>query len=234
MPAVCAARSDVGCKRDFNEDCYAVEPALGLFVVADGLGGHVAGRRASETAVQSFVTACTRGGEPGALARMRHAVRLANQAIRALVESEPALQGMGPTLAALQLCGDEAVGDSRVYLLRGGRLHLLTLDHSLVADLVACGSITPAAAQRHPQRHVITRALGVQPALEPDAASLRIERGDLFLLCTDGISSAVEGPDLARTLEQAGADLESAVDRLIALANDRGGEDNATAIVIRP
>jgi protein phosphatase len=238
MPAVCAARSDVGCKRDFNEDSFAVEPALGVFVVADGLGGHVAGRRASETAVQAFLTACASADGEAPLAALRLAARDANRAIRALVEAEPSLSGMGTTLAALQLRGGEAalvnVGDSRIYLLRGGGLHALTLDHSMVADLVVYRRLDPAAALRHPQRHVITRALGVQPVLEPDVASLRVERGDLFLLCTDGISSAVEEGEIARALRAAGADLEAAADRLIALANDRGGDDNATAILVRP
>jgi protein phosphatase len=238
MAAVCAARSDVGCKRDFNEDSYAAEPALGLFVVADGLGGHVAGRRASETAVQSFLAACGEADDGNPLASLRRAVRLANGAIRSLVDAEPALQGMGTTLAALQLAGPEAalvhVGDSRVYVLRAGRLHALTLDHSVVADLVAYGELSPAAALRHPQRHVITRALGVQPVLEPDVACLRVQPADLFLLCTDGISSALAEGEIARVLAAAGPDLEGAAERLIALANDRGGEDNATVILVRP
>jgi protein phosphatase len=238
MAAVCAARSDVGCKRDFNEDYYGAEPALGLFVVADGLGGHVAGRRAAETAVQSFLAAC--GDDAGAnpLVSLRQAVRCANAAIRALVEAEPALHGMGTTLAALRIHGAEAalvhVGDSRLYLLRGDCLHALTLDHSVVADLVAYRELSPAAAQRHPQRHVITRALGVQAVLEPDVACLRLEPGDLFLLCTDGISSALEEGEIARALCRSAGDLDAAADRLIALANDRGGDDNATVILVRP
>jgi len=241
MPAVCAARSDVGCKRDFNEDFYAVDPAQGLFVVADGLGGHVAGRRASETAVQSFLQACLPAGDSGgegALERLRSAVRQANHAIRALVEAEPSLKGMGTTLVALQVRGADAalvhVGDSRIYLLRAGRLHALTLDHSMVADLVAYRRLSASAAQRHPQRHVITRALGVQPGLEPDAAWLRVLPGDVFLLCTDGICGALAEQEMRNALEEAGADLDAAASRLIALANERGGDDNATAVVVRP
>jgi protein phosphatase len=240
MPAVCAARSDVGCKRDFNEDFYAVDPARGVFVVADGLGGHVAGRRASETAVQAFLQACAPAAEArgeAALERLRAAVRQANRSIRALVEAEPSLKGMGTTLVALQLGAAEAalvhVGDSRIYLLRSGRLHALTLDHSMVADLVAYRRLSPSAAQRHPQRHVITRALGVQPGLEPDAAWLRVLRGDLFLLCTDGISSALAEHEIRDVLAEAGADLDAVAAQLIARANGHGGDDNATALVVR-
>ena len=238
MPAVCAARSDVGCKRAFNEDSFAVEPGLGVFVVADGLGGHVAGRRASETAVRAFLTACAAASGQAPLAALRLAVRDANRAIRALVEAEPSLSGMGTTLAALQLRGSDAtlvhVGDSRIYLLRGGALLALTLDHSMVADLVAYRRLSPTAALRHPQRHVITRALGVQPVLEPDVAMLRVEPGDLFLLCTDGISTALGEDEITDALRAAGSDLEAAAGRLIAMANDRGGDDNATAILVRP
>jgi protein phosphatase len=237
MPAVCAARSDVGCKRDFNEDFYAVDPERGLFVVADGLGGHVAGRRASEIGVQAFMTACAASAQGSALARMRDAVREANRAIRARVEAEPALKGMGTTLVALEVGGAQAalvhVGDSRAYLWRAARLHPLTLDHSVVADLVAYRRLSPEAAQRHPQRHVITRALGVQAALEPDAATLRVEPGDLFLLCTDGISAALGEGEIAGALAASGPDLERAADLLIALANQHGGEDNATAVLVR-
>ncbi|HXZ86351.1 MAG TPA: SpoIIE family protein phosphatase, partial [Myxococcota bacterium] len=139
---------------------------------------------------------------------------------------------------ALRVRGTEAalahVGDSRIYLLRGGRLRALTLDHSMVADLVAYRRLSRAAALRHPQRHVITRALGVQPVLEPDVGSLLLEPGDLFLLCTDGISSALDDDEIAEVLRAADPALEGAADRLIALANDRGGDDNATVILVRP
>jgi protein phosphatase len=241
MPAVCAARSDVGRKRDFNEDFHGVDAASGTFVVADGLGGHVAGRRASEAAVRSFLATCAAAGEGGGespLAFLRRAVRQANHAIRTLAASDPSLSGMGTTLAALQLRGADAaivhVGDSRLYLLRDGKLHSLTLDHSMVADLVAFRRLPPAAAQRHPQRHVITRALGVAAGLEPDVALLRIRADDAFVLCTDGISAALGEDEIASVLLGAQLDLESAADELIALANERGGEDNATVVLVRP
>jgi protein phosphatase len=241
MAAACAVRSDVGRKRDFNEDFFGVDPASGVFAVADGLGGHVAGRRASETAVHSFLAACATAADAGdenPLAFLRRAFRQANQAIRALAASDPALRGMGTTLAALYVRGAEAaiahVGDSRVYLLRGEKLHALTLDHSMVADLVAFRRLAPAAAQRHPQRHVITRALGVSPGLEPDAGMLRLRPDDAFVLCTDGICAALSEDEIARVLALAGPDLDAAADDLISLANERGGEDNATVVIVRP
>jgi serine/threonine protein phosphatase PrpC len=235
MRARCAARSDTGRKRTANEDFFAVEEKLGLFVVADGLGGHVAGRRASELGVAALVeTVMAYRTLPPAVA-LRRGFAHANALIRETSEQNAQLRGMGTTLAALWLCGDEAslahAGDSRIYLLRERRLHPLSLDHSLVGERVARGEITAEEARVHPSRHVITRAVGVLPAVEPDVSSLRVRAGDVLLLCSDGISAQLADDELEHCLSGR-RDLDAAAERLIELANARGGEDNATVILV--
>jgi len=231
-----SACTDTGRKRAANEDFYAVEEKLGLFVVADGLGGHVGGRRAAELGVGTLVDTVSRdpGGHPPEV--LRDAFTCASEAILALAQSEVELRGMGTTLAALWLRSDLAVlahaGDSRMYLLRADRLHALTLDHSLVGERVARGELSIEQARTHPSRHVITRAIGVVAGVEPDVAALRVRAGDLFLLCSDGISSQIGDADLERCLAQRGAGLEAAAAELVAIANARGGEDNATVVLV--
>lgn len=230
-----AARSDTGRKRSANEDFYAVVEKLGLFVVADGLGGHVAGRRASELGVGAFVESVS--GDPDAAPAevLRRAFTRANDLIREVAEGDAQLRGMGTTLAALWLRGSEAVlahaGDSRLYLLRERRLHPLSLDHSLVGERVARGELTPSQARVHPSRHVITRAVGVLPAVEPDLSSVRARAGDVLMLCSDGISAQLSDDELEHCLSGR-RDLDAAAERLVELANARGGEDNATVILV--
>ena len=231
-----AALSDIGRKRAANEDCFALDEEHGVFVVADGLGGHVAGRTASETAVEEFI-ARMRAREDLGLGAMRTAVRSANDAILERVRAVPYLRGMGTTLAGLRIAGDRArfvhIGDSRIYLLRKKALHLLTLDHSYVCELVFRRRMTATSARAHPNRHVITRALGVDPPTEPDAAEVKLEPGDLFALCTDGITGALEDEELRELLIVGRNDLPAAVSALIDCANARGGNDNATVILVR-
>ena len=228
-----AARTDIGCKREANEDFLATLPERGLFVVADGLGGHVAGRHASETGVASFLEHAR--AEPST-ERLRSALRTANEVIRAEAERDVTLRGMGTTLAALWLTGNAAtlvnVGDSRIYLLRDGAFWQLTLDYSLVSDLIARGELDPRDARSHPHRHVITRALGVAPTVEPDISGLRIRAGDCFVLCTDGISSQLSDEEIHRIARQHWGDLDKAAQELIEAANAQGGDDNATVVLV--
>ncbi len=231
-----SACSDTGRKRAANEDFYALEEKLGLFAVADGLGGHVAGRRASELAVGVFVE--TVGSDPRGLAPalLRQAFARAGEAIFNAAQADVELRGMGTTLVALWLRGDEAAlahtGDSRLYLLRADRLHPLTLDHSIVGERVARGELSAEQARSDPSRHIITRALGVVPCVEPDVAVLRARAGDLFVLCSDGISSQIDDADIARCLEFSKGGLEAAAADLVGLANARGGDDNATVVLV--
>lgn len=237
MRLAISAASDTGRKRNANEDSYAVDEKLALFVVADGLGGHVAGRRASQLGVSVVLETVSGDPEGPAPDVLRHAFARANEAILDVAEADAELRGMGTTLAVLWLRGEEAVlahaGDSRLYLLRAGRLHPLTLDHSLVGERVARGEITDAQARVHPSRHVITRAIGVVPWVEPDVAGLRAKPGDVFVLCSDGISSQITDADIEHCLVGREERLASASEALIRLANAKGGDDNATVILVR-
>ena len=233
-----ATRSHPGRKRTVNEDFFAVDEKLGLFVVADGLGGHVAGRRASELGVGVFMETMTspESEDVAPLGLLRQAFARANYAIRSLAEREPALRGMGTTLAALWLRGDEALlahaGDSRLYMYRAGALHALTFDHSLVGERVARGELTLEQARIHPSRHVITRAVGVRDVVAPDVASLRPRPGDVFVICWDGISAQHTDDEMRDCLLERRGDLTRAASDLVDLANARGGEDNATVILV--
>jgi protein phosphatase len=166
---------------------------------------------------------------------LRRGFERAGAAIFEASRVDVALRGMGTTLAALWLRGDEAwlahAGDSRLYLLRAGRLTALTLDHSVVGERVARGELSAEQARVHPGRHVITRALGVVQGVEPDVASLRAQPGDLYVLCSDGISSQIADAELHECLEKR-RDLASGATDLILLANARGGDDNATVILV--
>jgi len=232
-----AARTDVGRRRPANEDVFVLAPELGFFLVADGMGGHRAGQVASELAARAAL-ATLRGllGAPrSAQAKLAACVAGANGEILATARVKPELAGMGTTIVALLAEGGGValahVGDSRAYRLRGGAAERLTEDHTLVADLVRRGELGPAAAASHPHRHVLTRALGVRRALEADLAELAPEPGDVYLLCSDGLTGHVADDELAAVVAAA-PDLDTACERLVELANRRGGEDNVTVVLV--
>lgn len=233
-----AASTDVGLRRRINEDRYALDPELGLYLVADGMGGHTAGQVASELAVEAALQAIrTLEGASASLAeKLRYAVASANRAIYTTARERPELAGMGTTLVCLLWGGGRAalghVGDSRAYLVRGERIRQLTDDHSIVGELLRRNEISEDAAREHPHRHVLTRALGVRKAVEPDLAELTPQAGDLFVLCSDGLTGHVEDHEIAKAVTQE-TDLQEACERLVDLANGRGGEDNTTIIVAR-
>jgi protein phosphatase len=233
-----AARTDVGLRRSGNEDCFAVASELGLYLVADGMGGHSGGRRASQLAAQAAVTAVrTLESETATLTdKLRYAVAAANREIFATAQQKTELAGMGTTLVALLAGGERIalahVGDSRAYLVRSGRIRQLTDDHTLVAELVRRREISPRAAREHPHRHVLTRALGVRRHVEADLAELTPGPGDVFVLCSDGLTTHV-GDDEITKLVCDGTDLEAVCDRMVELANSRGGEDNITVVLVR-
>jgi serine/threonine protein phosphatase PrpC len=233
-----AAGSDVGRRRAANEDHYALAPEIGLYLVADGLGGHVAGQIASELAAEAALrTIRTLEGAGTSLAeKLRYAVIAANREVHETARRRRELAGMGTTLVVLLAQEGRAalahVGDSRAYLVRGSRIRQLTDDHSLVGELVRRREISPAAAREHPQRHVLTRAVGVRPTVEPDLAELTPEEEDVFVLCSDGLTGHVQDDEIARTVA-GGVDPQEAVDALIGLANSRGGEDNITVAIVR-
>jgi PPM family protein phosphatase len=225
--------SDLGRQRRGNEDNYYVRAPL--FVVADGMGGAQAGEVASEIAVRQFERGLPDGREPGeALVEL---IQAANVRIHEQARSDSHHAGMGTTTTAAYLTGDTVViahvGDSRCYLLRDDDLIRLTHDHSLVGELVARGKLTEEQAESHPQRSVITRALGPEPDVEVDLDAFPARDGDVFLLCSDGLTSMVHEPQLKQLLARDERSLEQIGRRLIAAANEAGGRDNITVILFR-
>jgi PPM family protein phosphatase len=241
MDLTVAARTDVGMIRSGNEDAFFANatPQLGLFIVADGMGGHAAGEVASEMAVQivsrELSDVADLHGEE-IRERVALALRTANRAIfeRTLAESDK--QGMGTTASVLMLSGKRyligQVGDSRVYMLREGALRQLTKDHSYVQEQVDAGLLTPEQARYHPYSNVITRCVGAGESIDPDTFTGEVKQGDVFLLASDGLTGMVDDRRLQQLLLSR-ATPRRVVDALIAEANYRGGLDNITAIVVQ-
>jgi protein phosphatase len=215
-----------------NEDAFICEPPL--FAVADGMGGARAGEIAAGLAAASLEEA---GEEMRGAAGMAELIEEANRRIWERSLTDPQTAGMGTTVTAALVdaaAGTVAighVGDSRAYLLRGDTIEQLTTDHSLVAELVESGILTPEEAERHPQRSAITRALGTEPTVDVDAFTIEAAPGDLFLLCSDGLSTMVAEEDVVSAIETAERDPKRAAKALVAAANARGGEDNVTAVL---
>ena len=241
MELTVAARSDVGMIRSGNEDAFFAHASRerGVFIVADGMGGHAAGEVASEMAVQILsqeLQDIAELGHDDARRRVYDSLRLANRAIfqRTIEESEK--QGMGTTASVLVMERDRfligQVGDSRVYVLRDGALRQLTKDHSYVQEQVDAGFLTPEQARYHPYSNVITRCVGAGEAVEPDTYQGDVREGDVFLVASDGLTGMVDDRRLQQLLLSK-ASAGRVVDALIAEANYRGGLDNITAIVVQ-
>jgi protein phosphatase len=235
-----AARTDVGMIRSGNEDNYAVNANgdHGLFVVADGMGGHAAGEVASEMAVQTIereLGAVRNLEDRSVVDRISDALKTANRNIHDRTITEVDKQGMGTTASVLLVSGLRymigQVGDSRVYLLRDGALQQLTKDHSYVQEQVDAGFLTPEQARYHPYSNVITRCVGASPDVQPDIYAGDVKLGDLFLVASDGLTGMVDDRRLQMLL-MSRAEPERKVRDLIAEANGRGGLDNITAIVV--
>jgi len=239
----------VGMVRTNNEDCYRIVPALSLYVLADGMGGEAHGEIASALAVETVVKHCIEGQEnpaspllgepkPGLNPRSQRllsAIHLANQKVFQSAEQHPEQEGMGATLTAawiddMQLSVGH-VGDSRLYLLRTGQLQQLTSDHSLVAEQVRRGILTANEAEQSNLQSVLLRALGTQPEVEVDIEQVPLFPGDVLLLCSDGLTRMVTEPEIAGTL-QAEPDPQRAAEKLIEHANEGGGIDNVSVIVV--
>jgi protein phosphatase len=240
----------VGRQRQHNEDSYLVANEPGLFLVADGMGGHAAGEIASRIAVDSiseFIlhTKEDDGTWPHAYDehykrstnRLMAAVRLANTRVLEAMRKDARLRGMGTTVVAC-LADDGVmsfahVGDSRAYLVRAGEISRITNDHSWVFEQVQAGMLTEAEAEKHPLRNVITRALGGALSVTPDASEVETRTGDVYLLCSDGLTGMVPEDEILRVVTTNADDLEKACQVLIDTANERGGLDNVTAILVK-
>jgi PPM family protein phosphatase len=227
-----SALTDVGRVREGNEDaCFAGDH---VFAVADGLGGHRAGEVASDLALGS-VRALDQADARSAAKGIADAVRKGNRAVHDRSEKEESLQGMGTTMTAVVISGDTAfiahVGDSRCYLIRGGTITQLSRDHTLVARMVSEGRLTPEQAEAHPQRSVLTRALGADRDVDVDESRITVMDGDRLLLCSDGLTGMLSNDEI-RDYVAGGADLDEICRRLVDAANERGGLDNITVVLI--
>jgi protein phosphatase len=246
-----AVSSDPGLRRSSNEDSYCTRPDLGLYIVADGMGGHVAGEVASRVAVEAieiFIQE-TAGADKNrtwpfpfepALSleanRLKAAFRLANRRIASTIADSHDLRGMATTASSLLTGPDGAcvahVGDSRVYVLRGGNLQQITNDHSWVEEQVRAGTMTATAARQHPWRNVVTRALSGGEDPEVDVTQVQPVQSERYLLCSDGLFSVVPDDQIATLLGTPGVSLEDVCQTLVDAANAAGGPDNITALVL--
>lgn len=244
-----AAASDPGRRRPGNEDSFAARPDLGLFIVADGMGGHVAGEVASRLSVAALVASVefTQDDEEAASltadpvlgiagARLRDAFRHASRRLVEAVRGDAALRGMATTASAVLVQGTQAaighIGDSRVYLARDGRVERLTDDHSWVEEQVRAGMLDRRVAERHPWRNVVTRALSGNEEPQVDYRALPLRAGDRLLLCSDGLHGVIGEARLADALDGQERDLDALCRRLVDEANAAGGPDNVTLVVL--
>jgi serine/threonine protein phosphatase PrpC len=226
-------RTDIGRARGRNEDAYLVRDPL--FAVADGMGGHRGGNVASKVALEAIRAFDADGTDGDSTSALVKDIRTANETVLARGEADRDLRGMGTTITALLVQGEQAtiahVGDSRAYRLRDGELEQLTQDHTLVHQLVEEGRITADQAGRHPQRSILTRAVGVEPSVDVDASTIELRPGDRLLLCTDGLTGMLSD-DAIREVLASEEDPQRASDRLVEAANAAGGDDNITVVVI--
>ena len=251
MPIYFAGLTDVGMRRDHNEDSFAANPDTKLFIVCDGMGGHAAGEVASRIAVDtvaSFIQATANDEDitwpfeyDESLSlnanRMRTAIRLANQNVIATIHDRKEYKGMGTTIVCAVLSETLAsvghVGDSRMYLLRGNNIEQVTRDHSWIDEQLKQGILTPEEARKHPLRNVITRALGSKDEVLVDVEDHKLQDGDILLMCSDGLTGMLEDEEIKDVVRQNQDDLNRACKSLIDNANARGGDDNVTVILVR-
>ena len=230
----CVSRTDVGLRREINEDSLLVRTERGLWAVADGMGGHDAGEVASAMVVEALRNVPIVYHIEELVENCIAALHKANRELIALAHSDARPRTIGSTIVALALAGNEYrcfwAGDSRAYRIRGGRIEQLTRDHSLVQDLVEAGMLEPVEAEHHPDANVITRAVGVTEGLKIDTVTGDARTGDMFLLASDGLTRVVEDDEILEEL--AANPLESAADRLIETVLARGAPDNVSLVIV--
>ena len=229
--------SDIGLVRETNEDSYVCSPPH-LFIVADGMGGHVAGEIASKLAVKTVNGYIQEHvGKDNLELLLKQAIIQANTSIYQMALSKEDFSGMGTTVTAVYIDGKKLhwghVGDSRIYLLRKGELRQITNDHSLVWELVQSGSITREDAQNHPKRNILTRAVGTSCLISVDTGTLSLETGDVVLMCTDGLTNMVSEEEIYKLIQRKDCDPSSIVEQLVLQAKNAGGFDNITTILLK-
>ncbi len=234
--------TDIGLKRDHNEDNFLCNDQLGLYAVADGMGGHLGGERASRMAVEVFekemaarLAPAVGAADPGSVVQaLGEATSLASQAIYESALTSPDHAGMGTTLTGLCFHGQSLtlchVGDSRAYLLRDGRARQLTEDHSWIQEQLRAGLLSPGDAMVSRFRNIITRSVGFEPTMVPDLFTMPVEAGDCYLICSDGLSNYFPVEEIGRIL--AAQFYGEAGQALVEIANERGGDDNITCVIV--
>ncbi len=244
------ALTDVGRVREHNEDDVGSRPDIGLWVLADGMGGYNAGEIASGIAVKTVIdmveAACrterrheveSGTGHMRQTIVLRDAVHRANKIIHQTAQSQPQCEGMGTTLVACLFFDNRVsiahVGDSRLYLMRDNRFEQVTMDHSLLQELVDRGFYSPEEAQRATNRNYVTRALGVEPTVDVEVQEMAVSKEDYFLLCSDGLPDMVEDEDIHLTINTFHGDMDTIGEQLVKLTNDNGGRDNVSVVLVR-
>jgi protein phosphatase len=231
------AQTSTGRVRSGNEDAFGLLPEHGIYIVCDGMGGAAGGEIASRLAVDTVLHRMAEEDSGSAQERIHRAIAEANRTVLERADREPGLYGMGTTLVALMVGRQPGkaliahAGDSRCYLFRKGQLSLCTHDHSLVDEQIRLGTMTREEAERSPFRSVITRAIGTQETVTEEILEMETKPGDLFLLCTDGLTREVPEEEISRVLG-IGNDLQRAAERLIEAANEAGGRDNITCVLV--
>jgi serine/threonine protein phosphatase PrpC len=245
-----AKATHTGMVRSHNEDSITTDPEIGLAVLADGMGGYNAGEVASGIAT-ALISSETREalvrqapheldkttGAPAAALLLRQIIAKANTSIFHSANSQPQYAGMGTTLVVALFCNNQVtlahIGDSRCYRYRAGKLEQITRDHSLLQEQIDSGLLTKEAAKRSQNKNLVTRALGIEPAVEAEIHSYAAKEGDIYLICSDGLNDMVEDEDIEMTLEALGTNLQLAANQLVQMANDNGGRDNISVILIK-
>ena len=244
----CVGLSDTGKVREHNEDTIAIDADIGLLVLADGMGGYNAGEVASGIAVKTITNLVREGlaredltsiDKTTGLTRpsivLRDAITRANKIIYQTAKTQPQCEGMGTTVVACLFFNNRVaiahVGDSRAYRMRANRFEQMTMDHSLLQELVDRGFYSQAEAQRATNKNYVTRALGVEPTVDVEVHEQPVQKGDFFVLCSDGLSDMVEDDDIHLTMSTFSASLETVAKQLIQLSNDNGGRDNVSIIL---
>lgn len=233
--------TDTGRTRNVNQDyVFCAEHAIGsfpnLFIVADGMGGHNAGDTASRMCVEEVVSQIEKSTKVTPIGILEHAVMTANETVYCASLEDPALYGMGTTIVATVVLGDTAyiinVGDSRLYVFRDD-LKQVTVDHSLVEEMVQSGKIHKEDMRTHPNKNIITRALGTNSKVKADCFEIEVSEGDVLLLCSDGLSNMLEDETIEMIIQNDKDDMKTAGEKLVEAANDAGGKDNISVVLVR-
>ncbi len=234
--------TDIGKKRKLNQDyVYTSEMPIGalpnLFLVADGMGGHKAGDYASRCCIETIVEYVRSSLDVGIIPVLERAIHYANEVVRKQAASDEAYSGMGTTVVAAVVDGENLcvanVGDSRLYVVGNREIRQVTRDHSLVEEMVRMGGIRPEQARSHPDKNIITRAVGVEANIDIDFFKVKLEKGDIVLMCSDGLTNMIEDEEI-RMILQGKRDLPDKAEGLINAANNNGGKDNIAVVLIQP